>query len=64
MTVYPPGSPCVNICTLNDQRVCLGCRRTLAEIVGWTGLSAEEQWRIVEDLKTRGADYVAPPVKG
>jgi len=37
----------------------LGCRRTLGEIVAWTGLSAEEQWRIVEDLKTRGADYVA-----
>jgi predicted Fe-S protein YdhL (DUF1289 family) len=52
--MMPPPSPCVSICTLDDNRVCLGCRRTLEEIRGWARLPAQEQWRIVESLKRRG----------
>ncbi len=52
--MMPPPSPCVSICTLDDNRICLGCRRTLEEIRGWARLPAKEQWRIVEDLKRRG----------
>jgi predicted Fe-S protein YdhL (DUF1289 family) len=51
--VQPPPSPCVNICTLDTEQVCLGCRRTLDEIAAWSGLSPEEQWRIVEELRER-----------
>ena len=51
--MMPPPSPCVSICTLDDNRVCLGCRRTLEEIRRWGRLAASEQWRIVADLKRR-----------
>lgn len=51
--MFPPPSPCVSICTLDDHKVCLGCRRTLDEIQAWTRLPAREQWRIVDNLKRR-----------
>ncbi|TVQ49416.1 MAG: DUF1289 domain-containing protein [Gammaproteobacteria bacterium] len=54
-----PPSPCINICTLDDQQRCLGCRRTLDEIAEWSGMSAETQWRIVAELPQRaGGDDV------
>jgi len=28
-------SPCIRKCCLNEQDVCLGCFRSLAEITGW-----------------------------
>jgi predicted Fe-S protein YdhL (DUF1289 family) len=52
-----PPTPCINICTLDENQVCLGCRRTLDEIAEWSGLSPQEQWRIVGELPARaGAD--------
>ena len=57
--MIPPPSPCVSICTLDDDRVCLGCRRTLEEIRCWARLPAEEQWQIVKDLKRRLAGETA-----
>jgi predicted Fe-S protein YdhL (DUF1289 family) len=37
-------SPCVRNCCLDDDDVCLGCGRTLDEIVAWS-LSSEEDKR-------------------
>jgi len=28
-------SPCIDICILNDEKICLGCFRTLGEIAQW-----------------------------
>ena len=50
---YPP-SPCVNVCTLDDDGVCLGCRRTLDEIMRWTRMSPEEQRAVIDSLPQRG----------
>ena len=57
-TLYP-ASPCVSICTLDEADVCQGCRRTLAEISGWSTFSKEKQWEIIDDLMRRtNADAV------
>jgi hypothetical protein len=48
-----PVSPCNDICTLDEVNVCIGCRRTLDEIVGWSAMSAAEQWTIVRSLPAR-----------
>jgi len=48
-----PASPCVDICTLDDDNVCLGCKRTIREIIDWTRMSALEQWRVVQALPAR-----------
>jgi predicted Fe-S protein YdhL (DUF1289 family) len=40
-------SPCVNICRLDPQGVCIGCRRTLAEIAEWSRASEARRREIV-----------------
>lgn len=48
-----PASPCNRICTLDDADVCLGCARTLAEIVGWARMTAAEQRAVLARLPAR-----------
>ncbi len=40
-----------------DTRVaqCAGCRRTLAEIAGWGGMSDAERRAVMDDLPRRAA---------
>lgn len=51
----PTMSPCVQICTLNDEQYCIGCRRSLDEIVGWAGMSVEDKLRVMDELPNREA---------
>jgi predicted Fe-S protein YdhL (DUF1289 family) len=39
----PADSPCVRRCTLNDDDICIGCGRTLADIAAWGGMSLAER---------------------
>ncbi len=48
-----PASPCNSICTLDDDNRCLGCDRTLAQIMRCTIMSNEEQWAVIEELAAR-----------
>jgi predicted Fe-S protein YdhL (DUF1289 family) len=48
-----PLSPCILICTLDDDKCCLGCGRTLAEISGWSLMSVTEQWTVVDKLRAQ-----------
>jgi predicted Fe-S protein YdhL (DUF1289 family)/8-oxo-dGTP pyrophosphatase MutT (NUDIX family) len=51
MTAFslPVPSPCIGVCTLDGDGVCVGCLRTSAEIAGWPRMSDEERLRIIED---------------
>ena len=51
-----PSSPCLNICTLDEQGVCRGCFRTLEEIADWI---ADEAGRPMGDGRARGARRLA-----
>lgn len=44
-------SPCVRLCTLNAQDVCVGCGRTLADITGWTKMSDADKLACVEQAR-------------
>jgi uncharacterized protein len=46
-------SPCVDICRLNAQGLCIGCRRTLSEIAEWSHASDARRLEILSALKTR-----------
>ena len=46
-----PTSPCMNVCVLDEQRNCRGCRRTLDEIARWGRMSAAEQWAVIARLE-------------
>jgi predicted Fe-S protein YdhL (DUF1289 family) len=46
-------SPCRRLCTLNEQDVCVGCGRTLADITGWSAMSEDEQRACVQQARAR-----------
>src|SRR5690349_3529184 len=50
-----PASPCIRMCTLDDEQYCLGCGRHLHDIVGWTRMSAAEQRAVCERSAERRA---------
>ncbi|WP_220815452.1 DUF1289 domain-containing protein [Pseudomonas paralcaligenes] len=39
----PVKSPCVSICALDDQDICIGCQRTAAEITRWGRMDNHER---------------------
>ena len=53
-------SPCIRSCCLDDDDVCLGCGRSLDEIVGWNEASDDEKAAIV----ARGRERIARRERG
>jgi predicted Fe-S protein YdhL (DUF1289 family) len=51
--VEPIVSPCVNICKIDKDRRCEGCRRTLDEIARWTSMTPAERDRVMAELRER-----------
>ena len=43
----PVASPCVNICALDDDDVCTGCQRTVAEITQWSRMTNLERRNVL-----------------
>ena len=41
-------SPCVGVCSLDDDGLCRGCRRTTAEIARWSQMGDDERLRLME----------------
>ena len=46
-------SPCIRNCCLDEQDICLGCGRTIEEIIRWGDASDEEKEKILADSKER-----------
>ncbi|WP_308789308.1 DUF1289 domain-containing protein [Vibrio atypicus] len=50
--------PCVRNCCLDENDVCLGCYRTLEEILSWTKLTKQQKREVLsrcdERRKARG----------
>jgi len=46
-------SPCIKVCAIGSDRVCLGCGRTLAEIAAWSTACEEERSRINQAARQR-----------
>jgi uncharacterized protein len=52
----PPLSPCVRICQMDaDRGLCVGCKRTLAEIAGWFAFDDVRKRQILAELPERAA---------
>lgn len=43
MSDSEPKSPCISVCVLDENDVCLGCYRSAEEITDWFMASAEEK---------------------
>jgi predicted Fe-S protein YdhL (DUF1289 family) len=51
----PPLTPCTGICRLDRAGYCIGCRRSMDEIVRWRDMSdAERRHCMHEVLPSRG----------
>jgi uncharacterized protein len=48
-----PPSPCINVCSLDENGFCVGCLRTGDEIARWMAMSAAEQWQLLAQLAER-----------
>ncbi|MGD9540159.1 DUF1289 domain-containing protein [Methylocystis sp.] len=46
-------SPCIKICELDRDDICVGCGRTRAEIAGWSSMSEAQQATVIERAKKR-----------
>lgn len=58
-------SPCVKVCVVEGATgLCLGCRRTLAEIAGWAGFSDAKRAEIWSALAARRLAMDSPPDNG
>ncbi len=49
-------TPCVRNCCLDEHDVCLGCCRTLDEILAWRKMTVEEKTDIMLDCRVRYAN--------
>jgi predicted Fe-S protein YdhL (DUF1289 family) len=55
MTEAAVPSPCVDICRLDAQGLCVGCRRTIDEIAEWPRASEARRREILRELELRPA---------
>ena len=45
-----PVSPCIGVCRMDAEGLCIGCRRTLAEIARWGTMSDTERLRCMREV--------------
>lgn len=47
-------SPCVKLCVVHrEERICVGCFRSIDEIAGWSRFTEAERRAIMADLPAR-----------
>ena len=48
-------SPCIGLCSLNIDKICLGCYRSLEEIGTWLQLDNQSKTQILANCHNRKA---------
>lgn len=43
-------SPCIGICTIEDDGLCAGCHRTGTEIAHWSTMNDESRLRMMDEV--------------
>lgn len=43
-------SPCIGVCELDEQQVCVGCSRTIEEIGQWTQMDDRQRKLIMDRI--------------
>ena len=51
----PVKSPCIEVCSLNHEDVCIGCYRTANEIIEWFSAPDERKREILVSVNERRA---------
>ncbi len=50
MPHIPASTPCIGVCRLDRDNLCMGCRRSLGEIAGWSRMSEAERLRLMREV--------------
>jgi predicted Fe-S protein YdhL (DUF1289 family) len=50
-------SPCIRNCCLNEDDICLGCFRSLPEVIAWSGADNQARKQILENATGRRLAY-------
>lgn len=53
MSAEEPKSPCISVCVLDDDDICMGCYRSATEITDWVMLSADEKRAVLKQSRER-----------
>jgi len=53
-------NPCVRNCCLDEQEVCLGCGRTLVQVLGWRQADENQRARWLSEARQRCRDRILP----
>lgn len=53
-------SPCVSLCCLDEDDVCMGCLRHINEITGWHDMSDDQKRELLVELEER-RELAGPP---
>ena len=43
-------TPCTRVCTLDRDGVCIGCHRTVEEIIRWRDMDEAERLRLMREV--------------
>ena len=46
-------SPCIDKCKYDENKVCVGCHRTMIEIVNWPEFSDEKKLEIIDRVESK-----------
>lgn len=49
-------SPCIDVCMLDDDGICLGCRRSSDEIMNWVAMGAAGRRQVMVRLGLANED--------
>lgn len=53
MSDTAPKSPCISICVLDDDDICMGCFRSAEEIADWFMASDEQKNEVLRRARER-----------
>lgn len=48
-----PASPCISVCALDANDICMGCYRSATEVTDWFMASAQEKREILKRARER-----------
>lgn len=49
----PVASPCVHVCALDEDDICIGCQRDVAEITRWSRMDNPERREVLQRCHQR-----------
>ncbi len=47
------GNPCIHVCTLDDNKICLGCYRSAEEVRNWFRYTDEQKKETLRNSEIR-----------